>query len=199
MTLKHTQPDFTGQHIYVGIDVGKKKWIVCILTQFSEHKVFTQVPRASILAKYLHRTFPCATYHCVYEAGYCGFWIQKQLQEHHIDCMVVHPADVPTKHREKAFKTDRIDARKLARALRNGDLEALYVPSRQAQEDRSLVRLRYMTVKDQTRCKNQIKALKYLDSINMERASGDVVLKTQQRKTTGITSRSCISSAPSQR
>src|SRR3990172_8015459 len=90
MTLKHTQPDFTGQHIYVGIDVGKKKWIVCIVTQFSEHKVFTQAPQVSILAKYLHRTFSGATYHCVYEAGYCGFWIQKQLQEHHIDCMVVH-------------------------------------------------------------------------------------------------------------
>ena len=91
MTPKSTQLDFTGQHIYVGIDVGKKKWIVCLLTQFSEHKVFTQVPQVSILAKYLHRTFPGATYHCVYEAGYFGFWIQKQLQEHHVDCMVVHP------------------------------------------------------------------------------------------------------------
>ena len=204
MTVQHTQPDFTGQHIYVGIDVGKKKWIVCILTEVSEHKVFTQGPQVSILAKYLHRTFPGATYHCVYEAGFCGFWIQKQFQEHHIDCIVVHPADVPTTHREKAFKTDRIDARKLARTLRNGDLEALYVPSRHAQEDRSLVRLRWMIVKDQTRCKNQIKALlsyygidlpeeiatshwsknflKYLDSISMEQASGDAVLKLQLAK-----------------
>lgn len=201
MTPKFTQPDFTNQHIYVGIDVGKKKWIVCIMTQLVEHKVFTQHPQTQLLINYLHRNFPGATCHCAYEAGYSGFWIQKQFHNAGIDCLVVHPADVPTTHREKAFKNDRNDARKIARALRNGDLEALYIPSRQAEEDRSLVRLRQMVVKDQTRCKNQIKALlsyygitipdelvnahwskrylNYLDSLHMERASGDIVLKTQ--------------------
>jgi len=38
--------------------------------------------------------------------------------------MVVNPADVPTKDKEKATKTDPVDSRKLARSLRNGELKA---------------------------------------------------------------------------
>jgi len=41
--------------------------------------------------------------------------------------MVVNPADVPTKHKEKAGK---VDCRKLARAIRSGDIEGIYTPSR---------------------------------------------------------------------
>jgi transposase len=95
----------------------------------------------------------------VYEAGYSGFWVHEQLTAHGIDCIVVNPADVPTKHREKAFKSDRVDARKLARSLRSGELDPVYIPSRTTQEDRSLIRIRARLVSKQTRCKNQIKSL----------------------------------------
>jgi transposase len=158
-TLKLTNPDFTGQHLFVGIDIGNRAWKTCIMTQDLEHKTFTQPPEVEVLVNYLWRNFPGAQVHCVYEAGYNGFWLYEQLKAHHIDCIVVNPADVPTKHREKAFKTDRVDARKLARSLRNGELDAVYVPSRKAQEDRSLVRTRARLVNKQTRCKNQIKGL----------------------------------------
>lgn len=199
MTYNITKPDFTGQHIYAGLDIGKKSWKVCILTETFEHKTFTQPPRVDVLVHYLQRTFPGAEYHCVYEAGYCGFWIYEQLQSFRVDCIVVHPADVPTKHRERAFKSNRVDARKLARSLRNGELDPLYIPSRMAQEDRTLVRTRHLLVKDQTRCKNQIKALlnfygialsddivkshwsknylHALDQIVMKRTGGNVGLK----------------------
>jgi transposase len=75
-----------------------------------------------------------------------------------VDCLVAHPADVPTKDKERRNRNDTVDARKLARSLRNGELIALYVPERKALEDRSLVRMRMSMVKKQTRCKNQIKA-----------------------------------------
>jgi len=45
------------------------------------------------------------------------------------------------------------------RNLRSGELTPLYIPSLQAQGDRSLVRMRILMVKKQTRCKNQLKAL----------------------------------------
>lgn len=73
--------------------------------------------------------------------------------------MVVNPADVPTKDKERQNRNDRVDARKLARNLRSGELTPLYVPARKALEDRSLVRMRMAMVKKQTRCKNQIKGL----------------------------------------
>jgi len=73
--------------------------------------------------------------------------------------MVVHPADVPTKDKERRNRNDTVDARKLAHNLRNGELVPLYVPTRSSQEEHSLVRTRMQMVKKQTRCKNQIKAL----------------------------------------
>jgi len=65
---------------------------------------------------------------------------------------------VPTKGKERVRKNNRVDARKLARGLRSGDLEAIYVPCRQAQQDRTLARMRASLAGKQTRVKNQIKA-----------------------------------------
>lgn len=151
--------DFSGHPIFVGMDVGKKSWKICILTEVLEHKTFTQPPSVAVLVHYLHHNFPGAHYRVAYEAGYCGFWIHDALVQAGIDCIVVNPADVPTTHKETTHKTDRVDARKLARSLRNGELTPIYVPSRDALEDRNLVRVRERTASKLTRCKNQIKAL----------------------------------------
>lgn len=191
--------DFTGQHVYVGMDVHKKSWSVSIVTEKSAHKTFSQPPDPVVLANYMQRNFPHATYHAVYEAGYSGFWIHDRLREHGIDCIVVNPADVPTKDKERAGKTDSVDCRKLARCLRNGELQGIYVPSRARIEDRSLLRTRRAMVRKQVRCKNQIKSMlafygihipsdivhrnwsskfiKWLENIQMERATGNDVFK----------------------
>ncbi len=150
--------DFSNQHLYVGLDVHKKHWSVCILTHQFEHKTFTQPPNPVVLSNYLERNFPGAAYHAVYEAGYSGFWIHDQLREKGIDCIVVNPADIPTTDKERAGKTGKVDCRKLARCLRNGELKGIYVPTRIKIEDRSLLRTRRNMVKKQTRGKNQIKS-----------------------------------------
>ena len=198
--MKHVNKlDFTGQQIYVGMDVHKKSWSISIYTDQFEHKTFTQPPKTEMLVNYLKRNFPGAAYKTAYEAGFCGYWIHDQLREQGIQCLVVNPADVPTKDKERATKTDPVDCRKLARTLRSGELEGIYVPSRVKAEDRSLLRTRQSMVRKQTRCKNQIKSILYfyginipedltrshwskrfinwVDSIRMERASGDVALK----------------------
>jgi len=159
MQRKITKLNFKGQEIYVGLDTGKKSWKVSILTKDYEHKTFSQPPKPEVLVDYLHRNFPGARYLCVYEAGYFGFWIHEALGRQGVECLVTHPADVPTKDKERRNRNDTVDARKLARGLRNGELTALYVPERKALEDRSLVRMRMTMVKKQTRCKNQIKGL----------------------------------------
>ncbi len=200
MQQQSTKLDFTGQDIFVALDVGTKSWKISIMTEMLEHKTFNQPPRVEVLVNYLHRNFPGGQYHCVYEAGYYGFWIHDELRQCGIDCIVVNPADVPTKHKEHANKTNRVDARKLCRNLRNGELDAIYVPGRASLEDRSLVRSRYHFVKKQTRCKNQIKALLnfygirvpedmvtrhwsrrfigWLQQISFRRPSGDRALKS---------------------
>jgi transposase len=159
MLTQYTQRDFTGQDVFVGLDVHKRSWQVAIMVGDTFHKSFHQPPKTEVLVNYLRRNFPGGHYHCVYEAGYCGFWIHQELQSHGVDCSVTNPADVPTSDKEKRNKTNPVDARKLVRSLRNRELHPIYIPSRQAQEDRSLVRTRYGLVSKQSRCKNQIKAL----------------------------------------
>lgn len=156
---QYTKLDFSKQDIFIALDVHNKSWTISIYTKDFEHKTFTQNPDPEILANYLRRNFPGANYRCTYEAGYCGFWIHDDLEELGIDCIVANPADVPTKDKERKRKTNRVDSRKLAKALRSGDLDPIYVPRRTALEDRSLIRARRNAVKQQTRYKNQIKAM----------------------------------------
>lgn len=159
--------DFSGQQIYVGMDVHKNSWSVSIFTEHLEHKTFSQPPEVLTLVNYLNRNFPGADYNAVYEAGFSGFWTHDKLKEHGVNCMIVNPADVPTKNKEKTTKTDRVDCRKLARSLRSGEIEGIYVPPRTKVEDRQLLRTRQCMVKKQTRCKNQIKSLLYFYGINI--------------------------------
>ena len=126
---KFNKLDFTGQSIYVGIDVHKKSWNVTIYVESIEHKTFSMPAVSVVLSKYLIKNFPGAKYYCAYEAGYSGFWIHDELQKRHMDCCVVNPADVPTKDKERRLKNDRIDSRKLAKSLRNGELVE-YIHSR---------------------------------------------------------------------
>ena len=154
-----TKVQFTGQHVNVGLDIARKSWKVCIFLGGAFHKRFSQPPDPAVLVEYLHRNFPGATYHTVYEAGYFGFWIHRELVRLGVDSIVINPADVPTTDKERRTKTDRVDATKLARALANGELTPIYVPERAAEEDRTLVRMRSAFVRKQTRTKNQIKAL----------------------------------------
>lgn len=159
MSIKHSILDFTGQHVFIGLDIHKRFWTVTIMLEHTVFKTFTQPPSVNLLVRYLHQHFPNGTYHSVYEAGYCGFWPAEQLRAQGVDCIVINAADVPTTDKEKKHKTNNVDSRKLARSLRNGELHGIYIPSRIAQEDRSLVRSRHALVGKQTRCKNQIKSL----------------------------------------
>lgn len=159
--------DFSGHNIYVGIDVHKKSWSVYIASDTIELGSFTQVPDPKKLVNHLKKNFPRATYHSVYEAGFCGFWIHDALQKEGIKNIVVNAADIPTTNKEKTQKRDKVDCKKLARALRNGQLTPIHVPSREAIEDRLLVRTRYKLIHNRTRCKNRIKAVLNFNGITI--------------------------------
>lgn len=158
--------NFTGQNIYVGIDVHKKSWNVTILLEQLHHKTFTQPPLPSALVSYLNKNFPGGTYHSVYEAGFSGLWSHYELTTMGIKNIVVNPADVPITQKEKLQKTDSIDSRKLARCLRSGALTGIYIPIPQTLEARSLIRTRSMIVKDIIRMKNRIKSLLFFYGVS---------------------------------
>ena len=76
-----------------------------------------------------------------------------------VDCIVVNAAEVPSSDKDRKRKDDKGDARKLSVELSKGNLRGIYIPEKQMQAARSLVRQRHRLVEDQTRCINRIKHL----------------------------------------
>src|ERR1035437_7697099 len=159
MRTEITKDSFIGQSFYVGIDSHKKSWKVTILGEQYEHKTMSQNPDPNLLASYLKRNFPGGDYHAVYEAGFSGFESCRKLNELGVNCIVIHPADVPTTQKEKLQKTDKADSRKLARSLRSNEFEAIHIPDPELEADRALIRQRFRLMKDVSRTKNRVKSL----------------------------------------
>jgi transposase len=152
---------FSNLHFFIGIDTHLKNWRVTIRNCGLELKTFSMNPSVDELYRYLVKHYPDGIFFIVYEAGFCGFWPQRGFSELGISCIVVNPADVPSSNKEKVVKTDPADSRKLARELENGSLKAIYIPDIYAEQLRSLMRLRFRLVQNQTRIKNRIKMLLY--------------------------------------
>lgn len=93
----------------------------------------------------------------VYEAGPCGFVLQRHLAARGLDCIVVSPSMIPKKSGDR-IKTDRRDAITLARLHRAGELTPIYIPDDVDEALRDLVRTREDAVVAQRRAKVQLKA-----------------------------------------
>jgi len=156
-TLSSKLLNFSKSPIYVGLDVHKKSWSVTLYSDEFELKTFTQPPEPDVLVNYLNHHYPGAQFQVVYEAGFSGFWVQRELSKHGICCEVIHPADVPTSDKEKRQKTDKMDSRKLSRLCKSKEVRGIYIPTEEQQEERNLLRVRQKIIKDTTRVKNRIK------------------------------------------
>lgn len=78
---------------------------------------------------------------CCYEAGPCGYTLQRQLQSLGVSCAVIAPSLIPAKPGERV-KTDRRDARKLAQLFQAGLLTEVRAPSSEEEAYRDLTRAR---------------------------------------------------------
>src|SRR5271163_4822300 len=76
-----------------------------------------------------------------YEAGPCGYGIQRHLSARGHECVVVAPSLIPKRAGDRV-KTDRRDAASLARLHRAGELTAVWVPDAGHEAMRDLVRAR---------------------------------------------------------
>lgn len=157
--MQSNKLDFNGQNIFIGIDVHLKSWNVCIFTASVKMKPFSQPPMASALYAYLQRNFPGGNYYSAYESGFCGFSAHFELLRYGINNIVFNAADIKDSHKERARKTDAIDSAKIARNLRDGNLDAIHVPSEEELSNRQLLRTRKTIIKSQTQTKIRIKAL----------------------------------------
>ena len=78
---------------------------------------------------------------CCYEAGPCGFELQRALTARGIRCEVIAPALIPRRAGDR-IKTDRRDAGQLAILYRAGALTPIHIPTDQEEAARDLLRCR---------------------------------------------------------
>ena len=105
----------------------------------------------------IRKAHPGALLEVAYEAGPCGFGIARRLEQLGVPCLVAAPSLIP-KQPGSPFKTDKRDARTIARLLRAGELTAVYVPEPTDEAIRDLCRARTDAVDDLRRCRLRLKS-----------------------------------------
>jgi transposase len=127
---------------FVGMDVHRKDIAVAMLTPGErdpiEWRVANEPSAVRRMANKLQRQGGSAV-RCVYEAGPCGYALQRQLQALGLECDVVAPSMIPIRPGER-IKTDRRDARKLAELARGSLLTIVRPPSEDEEAVRDLCR-----------------------------------------------------------
>jgi transposase len=144
---------------YVGLDVHKEGIVVAVAEdgvrgEVREYGRIANTPAAlDRLVRKLAREG--ARLRFCYEAGPCGYGIQRHLSARGHDCVVVAPSLIPKRAGERV-KTDRRDAAALARLHRAGELTAVWVPDPGHEAMRDLVRARLDAVHALRRARQQL-------------------------------------------
>ena len=99
----------------------------------------------------------CASDRVVLEVTGNAWEIARILEPHVGEVLVVHPGD--TGIRQARAKTDRLDARALAKLLAAGSLDGLWMPDEQTRALRRRLARRSQLVKARTRAKNECHAV----------------------------------------
>ncbi len=153
------------QPIFVGIDVHKASWSVCLLHCDQTIGRFTLKSDFEQLRKILHRYADMKIF-SVYEAGFSGFHLHYQLDSIGVKNIVTPPSKMPIMSGDKV-KTDRRDSLKLASFLSKGLLKGIFVPSPEQLNLRQILRTRQQIIIKRARAINQIKGLLMLNGVHL--------------------------------
>jgi transposase len=143
---------------FVGIDAHKKDLFVAMLIGAATTPVTWQLANepgaVRRMVRKLERDAP-GPVHVFYEAGPCGYALQRQVATARIACDVIAPALMPRKPGERV-KTNRRDARKLAELGRAGLLTVVQPPTPADEAVRDLARARDDAREDLQRCRHRL-------------------------------------------
>lgn len=152
--FKNIRAFVDGKQVFCGIDVHEKHWVVCCVCD-GEVVEKTQIRSKYAILKHLLINYSGARkLRCVYEAGFSGFWLCRQLRADGYSCMVTPPSLTPQSGSK--VKTDKRDAQKLAFYLSANLLKSVWLPPKDIESDRRIVRRRAQVVRNKKRAKHQI-------------------------------------------
>ena len=110
---------------------------------------------AATIVRFVERLRREGAVTCCYEAGPCGFELQRSLTAREIPCEVIAPALIPRRAGDRV-KTDRRDAAQLAILYRAGALTAIHIPTDQEEAARDLLRCREDIKADLLRARHRL-------------------------------------------
>jgi len=153
-----------GKEVFVGLEDSKRTWKLCVRCERMIVHEVSMPTEYDNLRSYFQGRYPNCEIQVMYEAGFQGFWLHDLLEQDGIRC-VVTPASKVTQEKVNLVKTDKVDARRLAKNLENGDYKSCHVPDQELREDRQISR-----TLNQTQCvivatRNRIR--KFLDLYNL--------------------------------
>src|SRR2546430_9984215 len=126
-SLMHRRRVMADRITYVGLDVHKQGIVVAVAEGGLRGEVrdYGRIANTAGALDRLMRKLGGAGVRLrfCYEAGPCGYGIQRHLSAHGHECVVVAPSLIPKRAGDRV-KTDRRDAARLARLHRAGELTA---------------------------------------------------------------------------
>jgi len=141
----------------VGLDVHKDSIVAAVLPPAAHRPTETcQIEnQPKSVEKLIRRLTQRGPAEFVYEAGPCGYAVQRHLSELGQRCVVIAPGLIPVRPGDRV-KTDRRDAEKLAKLYRAGELTPIHIPSMRWEGARDLVRSREDALVDWLRARNRL-------------------------------------------
>jgi transposase len=141
---------------YVGLDAHKDSISVALLRPGDSVIEEERIPNTPEEVRRLVRRWGnVAAVRVCYEAGPCGYELQRLLASLGVDCVVIAPALTPRRPGDR-IKTDRRDARKLCRLFRAGELTSVRIPEPDEEAVRDLLRLREDLGEDILRARHRL-------------------------------------------
>ena len=157
-----------GKRYYIGMDVHKDSVQMAVYEEASTEPIYERRLNndPELLVKEVSRYSREGETEVAYEAGCLGYVIQRAMEKAGIRCHVL-PADKVARKREDRIKTDKRDARLIARELRSGNIRPVAVPQAEDEATRDLMRCREDANEDIRRVKQRL--LKFLLSVTYNR------------------------------
>lgn len=146
---------------FIGLDVSKEKISVAIADEGQAKPRYygTIAHTPAALRKLIKELGPASSLSFCYEAGPTGYETHRWIESMGAHCVVIAPSLIPKRAGDRV-KTDRRDAEQLARLFRAGELTPIYVPARDDEALRELVRAREAAKEDAHRARQRV--LKFL-------------------------------------